>query len=56
VRAEYLGSVLDLEETPDVNEAPTLAEEADEVLEEIAEAETQAAEQGVPAKQGSDNA
>ena len=49
VRAEYLGSVLDLDENPDVNEASTLAEEADEVLEEIAEAE----QQGVSANQGS---
>ncbi|GAA0619369.1 hypothetical protein GCM10009547_22270 [Sporichthya brevicatena] len=46
VRAEYLGSVLDLDETADVIEAPTLADEADEV---IAEAEAE----GVPAKQGS---
>ena len=63
VRAEYLGSVLDLDETPDVNEAHTLAEEADEVLEEIVESEAQAMSTsrspsgGVPAKQGStDNA
>ena len=51
VRAEYLGSVLDLDENADVNSAHTLAEEADEVLEEIE------AEEGVAAKQGStDNA
>jgi len=51
VRAEYLGSVLDLDENADVNEAHTLAEEADEVLEELE------AEEGVAAKQGStDNA
>jgi ABC-type branched-subunit amino acid transport system ATPase component len=48
VRAEYLGSVLDLDENADVTEAHTLAEEADEVLEEIAEAE-----EGVAANQGS---
>jgi ABC-type branched-subunit amino acid transport system ATPase component len=52
VRAEYLGSVLDLDETADVNEAPTLAEEADEVLEDIAEVEG-VPTTGVPANQGS---
>jgi ABC-type branched-subunit amino acid transport system ATPase component len=48
VRAEYLGSVLDLDENADVNEAHTLAEEADEVLEEISDSE-----EGVGANQGS---
>ncbi|MGQ0624359.1 MAG: ABC transporter ATP-binding protein [Sporichthyaceae bacterium] len=32
VRSEYLGSVLDIAETPDLTKAHTLAEEADEVL------------------------
>jgi ABC-type multidrug transport system ATPase subunit len=37
VRSEYLGSILDLEENPDVGTAETLAEEADEVIAELVE-------------------
>jgi ABC-type branched-subunit amino acid transport system ATPase component len=55
VRSEYLGSVLDLEQTPDITQAETLAEEADEVLAEIEEAEAAEAEAKEPAPaQGSD--
>src|SRR4051794_5325535 len=51
VRSEYLGSVLDLEKTDDITQAESLAQEADEVLEEIAEAEAEG--EGVAANQGS---
>ncbi len=50
VRSEYLGSVLDLDETTDLDKAETLAEEADEI---VAEAET-AQGDAVPAEQGSE--
>jgi energy-coupling factor transporter ATP-binding protein EcfA2 len=53
VRAEYLGSVLDLEENPDVNEAATLAEEADEVIAEAEAADAVTSAGGVAANQGS---
>jgi hypothetical protein len=54
VRSEYLGSVLDLDETTDITKAETLAEEADEVLAELEEAEAEAGAKEPAAAQGSD--
>jgi predicted nucleic acid-binding protein len=56
VRSEYLGSVLDLDETQDLEKAESLAEEADEVLavQKEAAAAAKAVEAEVAAEQAAE--